>query len=93
MHVKRNHAPFFHKTTKALESSIARVYLKRMTLKQWMAARNITVHKMAKMAKVNPATISRLMRGLNTPKNETLVKIISITNGMVGAVDFNRNKA
>jgi transcriptional regulator with XRE-family HTH domain len=64
-----------------------------MTLKQWMTTRNITVHKMAKMAKVNPATISRLMRGLNTPKNETLVKIISITNGMVGAVDFNRNKA
>jgi transcriptional regulator with XRE-family HTH domain len=64
-----------------------------MTLTQWMTMHRISVHKMAKMTKVNPATISRLMRGLNTPKNETLVKIIAITNGSVGAVDFARNKA
>lgn len=61
-----------------------------MTLKEWLAAENITQKAFAERIQRSTATVSRLVNGNDLPSRETAIRIHRETGGPGDADGFSR---
>ena len=61
-----------------------------MTLSRWMAKRKLTGLKVAKMAGIPQATLSRFLTGTGMPSAKNLQKLVGVTRGQVSLTELIR---
>lgn len=59
-----------------------------MTLKDWLTAQDMTASEFAERIGRSPATVSRILRGVNRPDWKTCDAIMRVTKGEVAPNDF-----
>ena len=60
----------------------------KLTLKQWMALKEITTAELAKKAEVSEATICHMRTGKFQPRLSTIIKIAKVLQVEIGYIEL-----